>query len=146
MMSFIMAVLCIFVGAWAAIRSVLDPLRSSSWPTAAGRITVSEVITVTNSDEGNTFQAVVAYTFQVQGKSFSGDEPYFGSEAERSWISFARRVQRRYPVGSAVTVYYDPEDPNKSVLQRRISGSLMFAFLAGVTVVLMGVYVLFHSR
>ena len=51
---------------------------------------------------------------------------------------FVSQQAAKYPAGSQVTVYYNPQNPSESVLERRATGSLL---LLGLIVALWGLAV-----
>ncbi len=91
----------------------MDALREQThhWPTAVATITNSSWSPV--GDEPADFVASVRFTYQVGSRRFDGDvntTPWTAGEAQ----SFADR----YPRGLSTHVYYDPDDPELSVLDR----------------------------
>ncbi len=61
----------------------------------------------------------VEYTYTVNGEEFSGKRIWFG-EARALWPSASQGVAERYPEGGEVMVFYNPEKPRDSVLERRV--------------------------
>lgn len=106
----------IFIG----VPMAQNAMESSSWPTAEGIITVSQVSPSTDSEGDVTYSARVGYTYSLRG-SVRG-APYVGSTVSfgnygSSDPSHAQNIVSRYPIGSLVMVYYDPDDPKTSVLE-----------------------------
>ena len=83
--------------------------------TTPGVVTGSE-IERSSSSEGTTYSAKVEYEFVLNGTSYTGDRHSFFSFGTSS-SEHANAIVRRYPVGQAVTVYYDPSEPGQSVLE-----------------------------
>jgi len=79
----------------------------------------------------------VRYEFDVAGARYSGDRIGFVGYSPSS----VARLRTMYRTGNAVTVWYDPADPNESVLQRRAAWLLFMQLLVGGTFVLLGVVV-----
>jgi hypothetical protein len=108
-----------------------------SWPTADGVITSSTIDATWTQAKDNAgrprpYESCtpnVHYTYTADGKQLEGRritrEPFASSRAEiETWV-------RRYPVGKAVKVYYDPKDPTSSILEFKTS-------IAGVIVGALG--------
>jgi hypothetical protein len=78
-------------------------------------VTGSEIERSSGSD-GTTYEAKIEYEFELGGTSYTGDRHSFFSFGTSS-SEHASEVVRRYPVGKRVTVYYDPGEPEQSVLE-----------------------------
>ena len=91
-----------------------------AWPAPAGRITSSEASreASTNRDGDRTVPWVprVSYRYTVNGAALEGTRIRFGLDSQSREESAATVAP--YPVGRAVTVYYDPAKPTESVLER----------------------------
>lgn len=75
----------------------------------------------------------VQYTFSVNGVLYKGEwvTPFNDSVVDQS---YALGVLARYPIGSTVTVYYDPQDPRYAVLERGGDPLGAYFMIAGVGV------------
>jgi len=100
---------------------------SQSWSSTTGQITEAHVNRSTSTDsEGDmsySYSPAVQYTYQVAGQAYSGKNLTFGFTTGFSSSSKAEAIIARYPVGSQVTVYYDPANPGEAVLERKAGGS-----------------------
>ncbi len=87
--------------------------------------------------------AKVSFQYQVNGKTFTGSR--FSLRHDVGNVDVAGTLAR-YPVGSAVTVYYDPANPAQSVLERTMpEGSFRFLLwlAAGLVAGVIGLVVIF---
>jgi hypothetical protein len=112
----------------------IQDFRIRSWRQAAGRIVSSKP--VARSVHGKKFEtsgrqgstdfittetidtrnfAEVRYEFSVAGKSFCGSR--IDLAEDRGNFEVAETLQR-YPQGKAVTVYYNPKNPDECILER----------------------------
>jgi len=92
--------------------------RAKSWRQTEGQITRSQ-LAVRRPPAGNEIGTAVnvpdvAYAFSVFGQNYRGSRVSLGDISGR----FAEEAVRRYPVGSRVTVFYDPKNPTDCVLER----------------------------
>ena len=123
--------------AMAAAVKMAEAQRAAKWTRANGRIVRSELVTE-ERQEKLVKVPLVEYEFTVgfhryRGKRVSLAEVIAGPDAVGTVA--------RYPVGASVPVYYDPADPNKSVVDRDLPsffrgvwvfvGVLTAAILAG---------------
>lgn len=115
----IAAVVCGVLGVgflgWSAVR-LLRINASRGWPGTAGQIVESGVATTTDSEGDKTYRLAVHYRFVVNGAEYTGKLVNFGTPYARSPARL-QPVADRYPVGAAVTVYYDPRNPERAVLE-----------------------------
>ncbi|MEE4178634.1 MAG: DUF3592 domain-containing protein [Bacteroides sp.] len=97
----------------------LPPLKyafeSKSWPSTEGTITKSEVETWMK-DGKTQYGALIAYTYQVEGKAHISHQVGVNSTSSNSNMSAVKSLVQEYPVGTMVDVYYDPEVPDSAAL------------------------------
>ncbi len=117
------------VGVVLIIKAIRDRKKaeaSTSWPSTVGTITESTIEESYSRDEDGHrethFKPVVKYNYQVVGSTFTGDQIAFGGGSTGHYKS-AQQTIANYPVGTQVTVYYNPEKPEEVVLERRAASS-----------------------
>lgn len=91
---------------------------AQSWPSTSG-VVLSSSVQVRRSHNSSSEYPVVVYQYEVDGKSYQGQRV----KASDKFISVrimgeARATVARYPVGARVSVYYDPNNPSESALER----------------------------
>jgi hypothetical protein len=91
------------------VSALVEWLLALGFEKTEGRVVLSEV-----SRHNRSTQANIHYTYQVNGKTFTGSKVHpgmiVGGQA-------AYRIQKRYPVGKTVTVYYARKFPAWSLLE-----------------------------
>ena len=110
----------VFFSVWYALLFVLNDTyqeaeQAKQWPTVAGTILESRVQSRTSSsDSGTEFDPVIRYQYRVQGQQYVNNtwQKIGNSPTRRE----AQEIVQRYPQGTRTTVYYDPADPQNSVL------------------------------
>lgn len=85
-----------------------------TWPTVYGEITVSKVNRRHDSEHGYVEYPHVSYTYEVNGKKYHSSNIMAGGELGGVKVE---STLARYPLGSNVTVYYDPQNPKDAVLE-----------------------------
>lgn len=119
------------VAAWFTYTHFSKPMAeeadaSKSWPTAPGVITSSD-IEQSENDGTTMYAAEINYDFIVEDKSYIGERITLNSgNSSTSSIQEVKKDLQKYPVGAAVTVYYDPELPNSAVLE---PGADLFTYI-----------------
>jgi hypothetical protein len=116
--------------------TILQNARASaSWPTADGVVMRSEVTRSTDSEGGDSYSPEVTYSYNVNNTNFVNDMIKFGENSYSSRRK-ADEIAGNYPVGKNVTVYYDPEKPERSVLEPGVSAGSFIVIGIGVFFIL----------
>ena len=101
----------------------------ASWPSVAATIVSSGM----EPDNDGTPWAKIRFAYRIDGVAYeSSNLGYFFR-----WAYADRALVAKYPAGSRVTVYYDPEAPERSVLERQPSS--LWLVLAGSGALAFGV-------
>jgi hypothetical protein len=122
----------IVVGAFIAfmgVSEIITGLRSYSWSAIQGTISQSTYVSDTDN-EGNYRRAgMVHFTYAVGGRR------YEGTRVTPSRPPYNERVVPKYPVGTRVTVHYDPEAPELSLLEPGLRFGPFLALLFGLVTI-----------
>ncbi len=94
---------------------------SENWPSTGGQITYSDV-RVDHDEDGTTYHADIDFAYVVDDHRYTADTVSFGQYGSSN-RSHAEEILARYPVGQAVTVYYDPAEPETAVLEPGVTWS-----------------------
>jgi hypothetical protein len=130
--------------ALAAAVKVAEAQRASTWTKASGQIVRSELVDEKRPDK-------VIKVPRVEYEFTQGFHKYRGSRVDFAAVVAgpdAKATVARYPVGQKVTVYFNPADPNESVIDRDLPpffrwiwigvGTLAAAILFGGLYLLLG--------
>jgi len=102
------------------ILQVVEALRSKSWPQATGKVKVSEVGSssgsISSGGSAVRYKANIIYEYEVQGAKHIGDRVTVADHASTSGAKH-HRIAQRYPLGADITVYYNPNNPDESLLE-----------------------------
>ena len=116
--------------------NILQNARASeSWPTADGIVTRSQVSHSTDAEGGDSYQPQVTYTYSAINSTYENNTIKFGENSYSSRKK-ADGIAASYPVGKNVTVYYDPQQPIKSVLEPGVSGGSYIVLGIGIFFIL----------
>jgi hypothetical protein len=108
-------------------KTFLNQMRSRSFATTQALILSSEITTHDSSDS-ITYGARVVYEFTVDGHRYQSDRVRFGQGSDSTGRWAHETVAANQP-GASRTVYYDPINPTRSVLQRGVEGQDWFLAL-----------------
>lgn len=102
--------------------------ESQNWSSTPGIITESYVRKEENRDSDGypttSYYPEVRYAYEFLGTKYTGDKIAFGESVGGS-LKKAQDALAQYPVGKNMAVYYDPNNPEDAVLERRVSGKMM---------------------
>jgi hypothetical protein len=113
------------------IRENFDAINSVNWVKVDG-----EIITANLKHVRGGYRADFFYAYEVNQKKIVNSRMTFSSSASAS------QMLEKYPLFSTVPVYYDPADPEKSVVEPGFEGT-WFDCLWPLLMSLLGAYVLF---
>lgn len=102
------------IGGFLLLHSIYYSIRSNGW-----QQTKATVIGIENHPKS----AELRYTYNVEGREFTGDTFAFISEGT---LFDKRLINDRYSVGDQIEVYVNPSNPNQSVVEQR---SLYFTYI-----------------
>ena len=127
----------------AAAYKSLQVRAAREWPSAAGKVVVSKTevrkVKVIDSDraEGHRFEernfADIIYEYSVAGRKLRNNRVSIGED--RGNFEVAETIAR-YPVGTVVTVYYNPLHPDQAVLERDLPKGMWGCLGIGTAIVL----------
>ena len=142
----------------AVLAIVVSSLREAAamkrWPVAEGRVLSAKVEKYRQSvsrgtggarDRMTLYRPVLLYEYEVAGKRFRGSRVAQSPGLDRGVPEFAQKLVDRYPVGSAVTVLYNPKRPDESVLEPRVPGSWIFGAAVGVALLVLAAYTYYRG-
>jgi Protein of unknown function (DUF3592) len=116
----------------SAVWDLIDGVRSYEWPSVEGR-TVDHAVSFGASKYPVDDALVFAYAYTVDGVQYQGVRfDYAGRNSMRR----SRELLSEYQVGSRVRVYYDPQRPDRAVLEPGISTWTVVPVLVGGLVAL----------
>jgi Protein of unknown function (DUF3592) len=133
---------CLASGVW----NWMHPRQTAPWKSTKSRIVSSEVETYTDTDASTHshtrfYQAVIEFAYEVEGQEYHNTV----SESGTSQAS-ATAEAARYPAGTELDVYYDPENPTNSALTGRPSLRLdgRASLIVGLVLIAAAIYIARH--
>ena len=110
--------ICFLIG----YRGTFLGLSSLNWAVTRGKVTKSGVRNfVAHGSDRTIYGLELEYQFVIEESFYSGtiySHKHTLNQANRAQIE---NVSKNFPVGAELDIYYDPKDPNKSVLIRGIN-------------------------
>jgi hypothetical protein len=113
--------------------------RSADWPTVVGTVTSASVArNPGSSGNSDTFHPAISYRYVVNDLPFKGDRYHAGLGVNVGEEESAEIVAQ-HPVGSPITIYYDPASPGRSALVPGASHLAVFRWFFRVILVVFAV-------
>ena len=128
------------VGLWMINKG----MQSENWDKGTATITSSEIEkTESKSKDAQGFTQTsisysvrVKYSYIVEGSNFDGNTVGFGTMSHNE-RSDAQEELKSYPKGKTIDVYYDPENPSDSVLNKGVFWP-MYIVIVVMVIILIG--------
>ncbi|MBN2043700.1 MAG: DUF3592 domain-containing protein [Anaerolineales bacterium] len=141
-------VLALFIGGgvviFFGIKNRKKAEASNAWPSAGGMITATWIEENTDHDEdgysSTTYTPKWEYKYQVGGYEYTSQKISFGGVTGYGRRKRAQEELDKFPANSQVRVYYDPNDPNQSVLIKGTKGT-MLGIIIGVILILVSIII-----
>jgi len=127
-------------GLWQGTIATQNSLASTRWPSVSGVITTSQVAHHQSQDPNSIdtqYEADITYEYTVDGRKLTGHTVGFGDIASSDRRP-AEAAVARYPVGTKVTVHYDPENPEIAALETGLERGLVLPLGVGASFTLIG--------
>lgn len=110
----------------------------ASWPGAAGEVMQSEIreqeMTGGEDESAPTtmYEPVVEYRYTVNEQEYISRQYRLGATGVLLGLGQAQKIISRYPLNSAVTVHYNPMQPDQAVLEMGSASSGMLTAAGGI--------------
>jgi amino acid transporter len=115
-------------------------IRSAGFPSTTGVVLSSEVTHSRGSKGGTTYGVNIQYSYEVAKIRYEGNT-YRYTSFSSSNSRHAYEAVRNHPAGKTVKVYYNPENPQDSLLRPGMDGDDLFIlmFLTPFNLVMLGI-------
>ena len=139
-------VITVFVFAASVVSIPIIVLRfktanaSGDWPTIQGTVIESR-IQEHQSGLHASYKPIVRYEYSVNDEFYSGSVLSLSDYSSQDKF-VARKIARKYPFGSNVTVYYNPDNPSEALLEPGFNVLLLFFLFIPIGLFVFGVAIL----
>jgi len=89
--------------------------KSARWSSTTGTVTAATTEMRRSSNGASSSFPVIRFSYQAMGQTYESDRISHGAEVGGL---VAGNTLAKYPVGSQVTVFFDPTTPSEAVLER----------------------------
>ena len=148
---FVVGTCFILVGAWTGaffIHRIFQAARSNRWPSVIGELDSSDLKEAVyrgrqiggGPDEAAAWTVNFKYRYTVADKEYQGSRVTYSDSVNKTMRAL-RKLQDKYQGKAQIQVYYNPKNPNKSLL---VPGLSLFNFtplITSVLFVLAGIFI-----
>ena len=118
-------------------RNVWRALASPEWPRSPGIVVTSDTGSSVTKDSrtrasSRIYSADIRFRYQAGGHEYTTDTLHFGQTAGSGDSSDAELRHARYPVGAAVTVWYNPDNPSIATVEPGFDADVLWLPGAGL--------------
>jgi len=130
-------------GFFGIFQQLVTAKSATGWPTSPGTVTSAYLREdITNKGRGKAWTMELEYRYTVDGTEHTGTAIHLGSFPSYGTEKQAKEVEAKYREGNSVTVYYNPKDPTKAVLEPGVASAgesiSLSVFLLGLVLLLGG--------
>jgi hypothetical protein len=126
------SVLCI-LGSRLFFADIRESNATVKWPSTEGRVLRSQALNK-GCDDSFDYRPDILYTYRVDGEEFRSTRLHV-HHAYCGRLEEVRAFLRKYQGGARVTVFYDPQRPERAVFFTEKAAWFMYVFVTLVLVV-----------
>ena len=112
--------------------------QTEEWLCVEGKIDKSKMDVYYGYD-ANSYKTNVQYQYIVEEKKYVSKRIYYGDYTLKTFPCSVKKIVNKYTKGKTVLVYYNPQHPNKSVLETGVHTVIYRGLVAGILVLLLSV-------
>jgi len=113
-------------------KPVYNLISASSWEPVQAKVISSRVKSHSDSD-GTTYSIEILYEYKINGQTYRNDSYNFMNFSSSGYKS-KRQITRQYPKGKKITIYFDPDNPHSSVINRNFTAGYLLGLLSFIFV------------
>ncbi len=122
------------------VQSIRMVHAGKTWSSVSGTVVSSGVKQVLDSTDKKgrknfSYRAIVKYSYKVEGQNYISSRITFGDYGTNT-PGHGASIVANYPEGKRVRVYYNPDAPMHSVLERRTGVGNIIPILVGILLLL----------
>ena len=126
------------------IRGIFKARAIAHWPTVEAKITECDFEADSDGEGGHTYEVIVKYRYNVQGREYESDKIHPAYAAS----SFAghRKLHERLENATVVVAHYNESDPSESYLVTGSFSAHLASLFGGLLILSAGIFFLlgFH--
>ena len=126
---FIVIGLCMI---WRGIQTIKTAIETKKWLYTLGEIVRSDVSESDDDDGKKFYTPVVEYTYSVNGCQYKGNTILIGANLSDYRRAKPQKVASKYVTNQKISVYYNPNKPQISVIETGLHKTTFFELFFGI--------------
>ncbi len=120
--------------------------ESKTWPAVAGEVLKNQLASK-RGKKRNQYQLDFSYQYLVDGKMYEGKGRYYDlGEPRQGWKGSLPDFVEVYPVGAEIQVYYQPDSPDISTIEKGILLQNWILLGVGIFFILMMLHLVIYPH
>lgn len=135
-------IIFILIGLIFFITGIINIIRgfsSKNWPSVQGKVVSSDIQIQRNTSRGPNYTPAILFEYFINGTRYFSNKISFGGTSSR--LISIQKTLIKYPTGSNVLVYYNPQKPQIAVLEPGITFSTIIFLLVGIILTIVGFFI-----
>lgn len=145
----IIYVLVILVVLYFILVSIPKAIETQNWSTTNGKIIDNKIVKATHTNRKHERITVVSiaidYEYTVNGQAYTGTVKK-RAERENNSKALHDYLLQQYPIGDALSVFYNPDKPKESTIQKGLPEGYSYIGLTLLTCLAVMTYVWLSKR
>ena len=117
--------------------------KSTKWRITEGKIISSEMNEIL--DGGSSYYADIQYKYTIGEEEYFSDRIFYGNNIGKNLPFSSKTLVNKYVKEKKVIVYYNPRNPNESVLETGVHAVVYRALFSGILFLLLSVILFFYE-
>lgn len=126
---------------------MITSTKTKKWIPVKGKILISNMdcIAYIGEDADVSYKAKIEYQYDVNGKSYLSKKVFYGDYVGANMPYRAKKVIKKYGKDGIVTVYYNPDNPKKSVLETGINLVIYKILFTSLCLILLSIVIMMNE-
>ena len=112
--------------------------ETNRWVQTVGKILHSEIECLDSNEPSITYLLKVKYQFTINNKTYHSKKIYWGDYIATNFPYRQKKRLKKYAINNMVDVYYNPENPKESVLEKGINSIIYRELFSGIIILIVG--------
>ena len=121
--------------------------KTKKWIIVKGKMLSSNIdcINYIGEDADRSYKAKVKYQYSVNGESYLSKKIFYGDYMRANLPYQAKKIVKKYGKDEIVTVYYNPNNPKKSVLETGVNTIVYKILFTSLCLILLSIIIMINE-
>lgn len=121
--------------------------NTKKWIPVKGKVLTSNIdcIGYIGEDADRSYKTKIEYQYDVDGESYISKKVFYGDYIRANMPYRAKKIIKKYGKHQTITVYYNPDNPKKSVLETGVNPIIYKALFAGFCLISVSIVIMVNE-